>query len=225
MVKKQNSKAIAKYKKENYDRINVDLPKGEREIIKEHVDARGISMQAFIRQAIYAAINEDRERALNPPEPYVPKKVTKSEIKTWRALVPKNYTDAQVKDLILKMDREAYESRHYPQRPTKLRKYNAWRFEYETGEDIDVLAAQAKYEEMQAREADARQAQEDAYNDYLMEQKLLAAEEEKQAAKDAYYEYQMQQKFEEEEDARQARMEALSDTRPEVAWEDIEDTE
>lgn len=74
MAKKQDSKAIAKYKKENYDRINVDLPKGERDIIREHVKKVGTSMQAFIREAIYAAINEDRERMLNPPLPMYQKK-------------------------------------------------------------------------------------------------------------------------------------------------------
>lgn len=217
--KKQDSKAIAKYKKENYDRINVDLPKGEREIIKEHVDARGISMQAFIRQAIYAAINEDRERMLNPPEPYVPREVPKEEIKKWRPLVPANYTSAQIKEMILRMDREAYESRYTPKRPTKLRKYNVWRYEYETGEDVDALAAQMEYEDMLAREAEERKAQEDAYHDYLMQQQFYAEEAAHQAQLDAMAEAEAQDMWEVEEAAHQAQLDAMADAEAQDMWE------
>lgn len=40
------------YNKENYDRINLTLPKGYKERIKEFSDANGESVNAFIKRAI-----------------------------------------------------------------------------------------------------------------------------------------------------------------------------
>ena len=47
-----------KYQDKTYDRIGVMVPKGEKEIIKEHADQLGMSVNAFIK----AAIKEKMER-------------------------------------------------------------------------------------------------------------------------------------------------------------------
>ena len=51
-VSKANQRAVNKYVKNNYDRINVTLPKGQREVIQSHAEKQGESVNAFIRRAI-----------------------------------------------------------------------------------------------------------------------------------------------------------------------------
>lgn len=51
-VSKANQRAVNKYVKNNYDRINVTLPKGQRELIQSHAEKQGESVNAFIRRAI-----------------------------------------------------------------------------------------------------------------------------------------------------------------------------
>ena len=193
------SKSITQYKKENYDRINVDLPKGDREIIKEHVDKMGISMQAFIREAIYAAVNQDRERMLNPPPAYVPREVTKEDIEEMRPHVPKGYSDRQIKETILEFDKIEYDMQYNQKRPTKLRSYKDWLFEFSTGEDIDALRAEQDAERTAAEEAAAYEAQKDMEYEAMLAAQNAAYEAQKdmeydalQADKDAALEYKQE---------------------------------
>ena len=51
-VSKAQQKAVNKYMKENYDRINVTLPKGSKEEIKAHAEKQGESVNGFIGRAI-----------------------------------------------------------------------------------------------------------------------------------------------------------------------------
>lgn len=51
-VSKANQRAVNKYVKNNYDRINVTIPKGQREVIQSHAEKQGESVNAFIRRAI-----------------------------------------------------------------------------------------------------------------------------------------------------------------------------
>ena len=44
--------------RENYDRVNVNMPKGKKEVAKNHAAAQGESLNAFINRAI----NETMER-------------------------------------------------------------------------------------------------------------------------------------------------------------------
>lgn len=60
-ISKANQKAVAKYMKANYDDIKVRTPKGKRDIIKAHAEARGESTNAFINRAIDEAIDRDNE--------------------------------------------------------------------------------------------------------------------------------------------------------------------
>lgn len=58
-VSKAQQKAVHKYIKSNYDRIDLTLPKGEKERIKEHSAAFGESVNSFIHRAINETISRD----------------------------------------------------------------------------------------------------------------------------------------------------------------------
>lgn len=46
----------------NLDRISVAMPKGRKEIIKAHAEARGESVNAFINRAIDETMEKDNEK-------------------------------------------------------------------------------------------------------------------------------------------------------------------
>ena len=43
-----------------YDRINLTLPKGQKDIIKAHAEGRGESVNAFINRAIDNQMEQDK---------------------------------------------------------------------------------------------------------------------------------------------------------------------
>ena len=49
---KAQQKAVNKYMKENYDRINLLLPKGKKAVIQDFAAAHGESVNGFINRAI-----------------------------------------------------------------------------------------------------------------------------------------------------------------------------
>lgn len=51
-VSKAQQKAVQKYVKNNYDRVVLTLPKGNRELIKAHAAKQNESMNGFIVRAI-----------------------------------------------------------------------------------------------------------------------------------------------------------------------------
>lgn len=56
---KAQQKAVNKYMKNNYDRINLVTPKGKKEVIQAHAAQRGESVNAYINRAIDKAMSED----------------------------------------------------------------------------------------------------------------------------------------------------------------------
>lgn len=60
-VSKAQQTAVNKYVKNNYDRINVTFPKGQRETLKAHASQRGESVNAFIVRAVKETIKRDNE--------------------------------------------------------------------------------------------------------------------------------------------------------------------
>lgn len=56
---KANQRAVNKYKRNNYDRIEITVPKGQREVFQAHAAARGESVNAFINRAISEAMERD----------------------------------------------------------------------------------------------------------------------------------------------------------------------
>lgn len=53
-------KAVAKYNAANYDRIELRVPKGQKEKVKIHSEACGESVNAFINRAICEAMERDK---------------------------------------------------------------------------------------------------------------------------------------------------------------------
>lgn len=58
---KAQQRAVNKYMKENYDRVNVTMAKGRKDAIKAHAEARGESVNGFINRAIDEQIRRDGE--------------------------------------------------------------------------------------------------------------------------------------------------------------------
>ena len=44
----------------NYDRINLTVPKGKKDEIKDHAESRGESVNGFINSAIDTVIQQDK---------------------------------------------------------------------------------------------------------------------------------------------------------------------
>ena len=51
-VSKAQQRAVNRYIRRNYDRIELTVPKGQKDIIKEAADSVGESVGMFIRKAI-----------------------------------------------------------------------------------------------------------------------------------------------------------------------------
>lgn len=58
-VSKAQQRATNKYIAKAYDRVNVTMPKGQKEILKAHAEARGESVNGFINRAIDETIERD----------------------------------------------------------------------------------------------------------------------------------------------------------------------
>ena len=59
---KAQQKAVHKYVKNNYDRIELTVkPKGKKEEIKAHVSMQGETLNGFINRAINEAMKNDKE--------------------------------------------------------------------------------------------------------------------------------------------------------------------
>lgn len=61
-VSKSQQKAVHKYVKANYDRMELTVPKGKKDIIKTHAEAQGESVNGFINRAIDHQISQDRDK-------------------------------------------------------------------------------------------------------------------------------------------------------------------
>lgn len=54
------TKANNKWNSKAYDRINLTVPKGQKEAIKAHAESRGESVNGFINRAINQTIAKDK---------------------------------------------------------------------------------------------------------------------------------------------------------------------
>ncbi|MFR3178977.1 MULTISPECIES: ribbon-helix-helix domain-containing protein [Eubacteriales] len=59
-VSKAQQKATNKYISKAYDRVNLTLPKGQKDEIQAHAAAQGESVNAFINRAISEAMERDK---------------------------------------------------------------------------------------------------------------------------------------------------------------------
>ena len=56
---KAQQKAVNKYMKSNYYRVNLVIPKGKKDIIQAHAAQQGESVNAYINRAIDEAMQRD----------------------------------------------------------------------------------------------------------------------------------------------------------------------
>ena len=61
-VSKAQQKAQNKWIAKAYDRINLTVPKGKKDILQEHAQSMGESVNGFINRAIDNQISQDRRR-------------------------------------------------------------------------------------------------------------------------------------------------------------------
>ena len=57
---KAQQRAVHKYVKANYDRLDLTMPKGQKETVKAHAAAQGESVNAFINRAISETMERDK---------------------------------------------------------------------------------------------------------------------------------------------------------------------
>lgn len=60
-ISEAQRRAVDKYNKANYDRIELKVIKGKKEEIKAHADHKGESINAFINRAIIEQMKRDQE--------------------------------------------------------------------------------------------------------------------------------------------------------------------
>lgn len=60
-VSKKQQGHVNKYIAKAYDRINLTIPKGEKDIIKDHAESMGESVNAFINRAIGETMERDKK--------------------------------------------------------------------------------------------------------------------------------------------------------------------
>ena len=58
---KTSAASINKYIAKAYDRVNLTMPKGRKEIVQAHAEAHGESVNSFINRAINETIDRDAE--------------------------------------------------------------------------------------------------------------------------------------------------------------------
>ncbi len=61
-ISKAQQKAVHKYVKNNYDRIEVTVKKGEKDRLKAHAEQRGETLNGFINRAIEETVQRDSEK-------------------------------------------------------------------------------------------------------------------------------------------------------------------
>lgn len=61
-VSKKQQACVNRYMASHYDRINITVPKGKREIVKAHAEAHGESSNAFINRAIGETMERDNAK-------------------------------------------------------------------------------------------------------------------------------------------------------------------
>ena len=59
---KAQQRAVHKYVKEKYDRLELTMPKGKKAEIKAHAESQGESVNAFVNRAIDEAMEREGEK-------------------------------------------------------------------------------------------------------------------------------------------------------------------
>lgn len=64
-VSKAQQKAVHKYVKNNYDRMELTVPKGQKAFIKCHAEKHGESVNSFVIRAIEETIERDSSASVS----------------------------------------------------------------------------------------------------------------------------------------------------------------
>jgi Protein of unknown function (DUF1778). len=59
-ITESQRKAVAKYNAKAYDRIELKVSKGRKELIQSHAEAKGESLNGFINRAIENTMEQDK---------------------------------------------------------------------------------------------------------------------------------------------------------------------
>ena len=59
-------KSAKKWDAANLDRVSIAMPKGQKDIIKAHAEARGESVNGFINRAIDETMDRDKAAPVGP---------------------------------------------------------------------------------------------------------------------------------------------------------------
>ena len=58
-ITKAQQKAVNRYMKNNYDRVNLTLTKGKKEALQAHAASKGESLNGFVNRAINETLDRD----------------------------------------------------------------------------------------------------------------------------------------------------------------------
>ena len=60
-ISKKQQACVNRYIAKSYDRVNLTLPKGQKDVIRAHAESRGESVNAFLQRAIAEAMERDNK--------------------------------------------------------------------------------------------------------------------------------------------------------------------
>ena len=60
-ISKAQQEAVARYNAKSYDRIELKVKKGRKDIVKTHAESQGESLNGFINRAIDETMKRDNE--------------------------------------------------------------------------------------------------------------------------------------------------------------------
>ena len=60
-ISKAQRKAVAKYNAANYERIELRVEKGQKQVIKDHAESDGETLNGFIKRAINETMLKEKE--------------------------------------------------------------------------------------------------------------------------------------------------------------------
>lgn len=61
MTTKAQQKATRKWNENNLDRLYINVPKGQKEVIKSIAESKGESLNSYVGKAIQRQLEEDQE--------------------------------------------------------------------------------------------------------------------------------------------------------------------
>ena len=60
-ISEAQKKAVAKYNAANYERIELRVEKGQKDVIKAHAESKGESLNGFINRAISETMEKEKQ--------------------------------------------------------------------------------------------------------------------------------------------------------------------